>query len=102
MANEYFARYPDYFDSAQEEIAAKGYFADLNVEARGAVYRPVFYDPVRFQQEVHDSLKADPCHLEPNLVLVHSVDRPHIDAAVAWLAERDFYGLSQDEPMSTS
>ena len=94
---DFTVRFPDYFDSVEAEITAKGYFADLMVEAKGGVYRPVFYDQTRFGQEVRDRLEAgDLCYVEANLVLLATVDRVHIEAAVAWLARHDFTGLGAE------
>jgi|SRR5580700_9672820 hypothetical protein len=86
--------WPDYFDAVEAEIVAKGYFADLTIEANGLTYRPVFYDPVRFAQEVGDHLgRGEACYAESNAVLVAKVDREHVEAAIAWLAVRAFRGL---------
>lgn len=86
--------FPDYFDDYEPEIMAKGYFADLALEAGGRTFRPAFYDPVRLGQECTDRLRSGgACFSEPNLVVVEVVDREHILAALNWLAERGFDSL---------
>jgi hypothetical protein len=86
--------FPDYFDDYAPEIEGKGYFADVAVEATGRRYRPVFYDTVRFSQEYEDHLSGGAAgFVEPNVVVVRTVTRGHIEAAVAELARAEFRGL---------
>ena len=95
--DRYVARFPEYFDHAESEIVAKGYFADLVVEVGTRSFRPVFYDPHRFLQECLDELAAGArCVREPNLILVETVDRRHLEAALDKLAQHDFLGFTVD------
>jgi hypothetical protein len=95
---DYEVHYPDYFDGYEYAIVAKGYFADIVVSTTRAVYRPVFFDMARFQQEVADSI-ASPAgyHVESNVVLVEKVDRAHIDEALSAMAVNGFAELSPSE-----
>lgn len=86
--------FPEYFDDYAPEIEAKGYFADLVIEAEGKRYRPVFYDTVRFRQECEDHLtRGAAAFAEPNVVIVAAVTRDHIEAAVLELARAEFRAL---------
>ncbi|HEX8157809.1 MAG TPA: hypothetical protein VF526_10535 [Solirubrobacteraceae bacterium] len=86
-------RLPPYFDDYAAEIEAKGYFADVIVEADGRQYRPVFYDPARLAQEIRDELDREGVFAEDDLVIVDAVTRETIEAAVAKLAGKGFRTL---------
>ncbi len=87
--------FPDYFDNRAAEIEAKGYFADVTIEAGGLQYRPVFYDPTRLAQTIDDELRiGTPANTEPNVVVVKRITRLDIELAVAHLADADFADLS--------
>jgi hypothetical protein len=93
----YTITFPDYFDDNAPVIEAKGYFADLVVEAEGRRYRPLFYDTVRFRQEYEDHLSGGAAaFVEPNVVIVPVVTRGQIEAAVAELARAGFQGLEPE------
>lgn len=94
---EYVVRFPAYFDDYAAEIEAKGFFADIVVEAGSALYRPLFYDPVRFRQEYEDHLSSGAAaYAEKNIIVVHEVTRTAIDAAVRQLSESDFRQLTPE------
>jgi hypothetical protein len=93
----YSITFPDYFDDYALEIQAKGYFADLVVEAGDARYKPVFYDTVRLRQEYEDHLAGGAAAFaEPNLVVVSELSRASIEAAVAELARAGFRQLAPE------
>ena len=85
--------FPEYFDKYASETEAKGYFADVTVLAGGRRYRPVFYDAIRFQQEMRDALEARGAFSERNVVIVPSVTRDQIVSAIGELAASDFASL---------
>jgi hypothetical protein len=95
MTNSYTITFPDYFDDVAGEIEAKGYFPDLTVVSEGRLYKPVFYDTVRIQQEFEDHLAAGAAAFaEQNLVVVRVVTRSELEAAVAELARTGFQALT--------
>jgi hypothetical protein len=90
----YVVRFPEYFDDYESEIEAKGYFADLVIETEGVRYKPLFYDTVRFRQEYEDHLADDAIAFsEQNVVVMKTVTRASIEAAVAELARDSFQSL---------
>jgi hypothetical protein len=46
-----------------------------------------FYEPVRLAQEIEDELERGSPFFEPNLVLVPSVTRQHMETAVEHLVQ---------------
>jgi hypothetical protein len=86
--------FPDYFDEEAPILEAKGCFWDLVVHANGQTYRPNFYDPVRLMQTIDDALSSErACFSEPNVVVVRSIGRENLEAAVARLARENFSSL---------
>jgi hypothetical protein len=100
MASEYTIVFPDYFDDAFE-IESKGWFADLVIEARGKRFKPIFYDAHRLRQECEEALSSGAaCFVERNLVVVPTLTRANIEAAVARLSRADFLELvPEPEPV---
>jgi hypothetical protein len=94
MSLDYLIRFPDYFDDYATEIEAKGYFADLVIEAGGLKYIPVLYDKVRVRQEYEDHLAGGAAAFaERNLVILSTITREQIEAGVSELARTEFYAL---------
>jgi hypothetical protein len=90
--------YPPDFADLEPMITAKGWFAAAVIIAGGRLYRPVFYDLVRLDQEVADALAAGNwAFVERNLVIVHEITRTTISAAVDQLARRGFVDLVADD-----
>lgn len=101
MGISYTITFPDYFDDYAAEIEAKGYFADVIVDADGLQYKPVFYDTVRFRQEYEDHLASGAAAFaEPNVVVVRAVTRDQVEAAVAELARTRFAVLTPETSKS--
>jgi hypothetical protein len=97
MTLPYVIHFPDYFDDYAGEIEAKGYFADVIVESAGLRYNPVFYDPIRFEQEYKDHLASGArAFSEPNIVVVGAVTRQQIEAAIEELSQRSFHALAPE------
>lgn len=90
----YSASFPEYFDDYAAEIEAKGYFADLIINIGHDRVRPTIYDPVRFAQECQDAFASGtPYFAASCMIIVPSVTRPYIEAAVTALAARGFEDL---------
>jgi hypothetical protein len=86
----YIVRYPAHFDGEAAVIEAKGWLDGVVIEAAGSEYRPLFYDEVRLAQETRDALAQDGFFAERSVVVVQSVTREHIDAAVERLSRGGF------------
>ena len=103
MGISYTISFPDYFDDHAAEIEAKGYFADVTVEAHGLRYRPVFYDTVRFRQEYEGHLAGGAAAFaEPNIVVLGAVTREQVEAGVAELARTGFRALMPEASESSA
>lgn len=94
--SDYELRFPAYFEDAEAEIAAKGYFADLTIVASGRTFRPVLYDPVRLLQAVQDEVALAGVFVERSIVVVESVTRACIESAVDGLARVDFATIAPE------
>jgi hypothetical protein len=90
----YVVHFSYHFDEREWEVTAKGWFSDLLVEYGDRVYRPAFYDPTRLAQEIADEVTSSRGYfIEQNLVVVQTLDRSNIVAALDALSERDFETL---------
>ncbi|GGO02670.1 hypothetical protein [Microbispora bryophytorum] len=78
-------QWPDDFGDYAWEVEAKGWFEGVTVEWNGARIRPVFYDPVRLNQEISDELAGGSYFREPNLIVIEKVTRDHMEVAIAAL-----------------
>ena len=72
------------FDEFEWETEAKGWYP-AELRYRGKVFALTFYDPVRLQQEIEDELKRCDAFFEENLIVVRTVNRAHMERAVARL-----------------
>jgi hypothetical protein len=84
---DYSLVFPEGFDDYAWEVESKGWFGDARLAFMGRSYRMNFYEPVRLAQEIEDELKRGRPFFEPNLVVVPSVTRQHMEAAVEFLVE---------------
>lgn len=87
---------PAYFADDAFEIEAKGYFGPLLIRSGARTYSVSFYDEARLRQETSDALAAGPCFAEPNLVVLKSVTKELIEAAIEHLASKSFRDLGAD------
>jgi hypothetical protein len=72
---------PPNFDDYGWEVEAKGWFSEARIIASGRRYQIIFYDQARLGQEIQDELARGRAFFEPNLVVVQSVTRAHMEAA---------------------
>jgi hypothetical protein len=91
MANEYSLELPADPDLDVEYVAyerqCKGYL-DAVIVIGGMRYHVTFYDPVRLAQTIESDLEASPVFLERNVIVIPSVTRAHMEAALERLACR--------------
>jgi hypothetical protein len=84
-------------DSANDwEIEAKGWLR-ANVHFQNKEYSLIFYDPVRLMQDCSEELESGQIFFEPNLVILQSVNRANMEAAVLALAERGHFALMKTQ-----
>jgi hypothetical protein len=88
MAEQFEVVFPEHFDLDASLIEAKGSFSGVEVRTGNLVWRPVFFDPVRLQQEVADALDSDGYFQEPTLIVVTKITRAEIEAAVQRIMDR--------------
>jgi hypothetical protein len=72
---------PADFDDYGWEVEVKGWFSEARIIAAGVRYRINFFDQARLVQEIQDELACGRAFFEPNLVIVQSVTRTHMEAA---------------------
>ncbi|MFD0895086.1 hypothetical protein KBB96_00980 [Luteolibacter ambystomatis] len=87
LIHSYTLVWPDGFDEDGCLIESKGWFNGLEIHIGDNRFRPVFYDPVRLSQEISDELLRDGIFSEPGLIVIASVTRMNIEAAIARMAE---------------
>jgi hypothetical protein len=86
MSNFSFDLPEDFADYAWE-VEAKGWFPGARLTVSGKKYQLIFYEPVRLAQTIEGELEERGVFFEPNLVIVQSVTRPHMERAAAFLVE---------------
>lgn len=74
--------FPADFEEWEWEAEKKGWLAGVEVATSEARYLLVFYDAHRLSQDLEDELRTAPSFYEPNLVVVESVTRTNIVAAI--------------------
>jgi hypothetical protein len=91
---EWSAEYPPDFDGIAWEVEAKGWYGGLVLWLAGHPHSVTFYDPVRLLQNCQLELQLGrACFCEPGIVVVSSVTRERMDAALAELARGGFRDL---------
>jgi hypothetical protein len=73
---------PPDFDDYAWEVEAKGYFGSAQLVDDGKCLNVIFYDPVRLQQDIESELAAGKPFFEPNVVVLMSVTKENMQAAV--------------------
>jgi hypothetical protein len=86
VANTYGIEYPENFDEYAWEAGAKGWLPGVVALINGRRYKLTFYDPARLSQDIEGELQQNSVFFEPNLLIVPSVTRAHMEAAVAAIA----------------
>lgn len=98
-ADAYVIAFPDGYETEEWIWTSKGYLV-IKVEVGGPAgrqYSLTFIDPVRLAQDLDTELsEAESASIEPNTIVVRTVDREAVGRAVAVLARRGFDGLVPD------
>ena len=89
MSSYAFALPPDFSDY-EWEATAKGCFSEGWLIVEGKQYRLNFYDAARINQEIEGELGNRGVFFEPNLVIVRSVTKAEMEAAVEQLVRSGF------------
>jgi hypothetical protein len=85
---EYRVKLIDDFDEVEWDIEQKGWH-DVTVDITGVGEVIVaFYDPARLSQEIQSALERSEIFFERRLVVVPTVNRAHIEAALARIWRR--------------
>ena len=83
MTSEQRVEFPGDFEDYAWEVKSKGWFQGAVAVIDGRRYRMMFYDPGRLSQDAErELLRGVAFFFEPNLVVVSSVTREHMEAAV--------------------
>lgn len=77
--------FPEDFEDYAWEVEAKGWLQGVVVVIDGRRYPLTIYDLTRLAQDVEEEVGSGETFFERNLVVVSSVTREHIEAAVAAL-----------------
>lgn len=72
---------------------------NLPVKSGGRTYSVTFFDPVRLGQEIGDALSQNAYFAELNLVVVDTIERATIDAALQSIANRGDFQLFRPDDL---
>jgi hypothetical protein len=84
---EYGIDFPEGFDEFEWEAEAKGWLQGAVVTINRRRYRVTFYDPIRLAQDIEDELQEKSVYLESNVLVVASITREQMRAAVEVVAK---------------
>lgn len=91
-------QFPAGFEDYAWEVEAKGWLTGVVAVIEERRYTLTVYDPVRLAQDLDEELKDSKAFFEPNLVVVTSVTRERIAAAVQEIVRTGrLVGLRPDE-----
>ena len=90
MPKEYEVEFPAYLDGYELETEAKGYLVDVLLRSGAQQWNLTVYDPVRLEQEIADEIRGSAYFAQSRLLVVPTVTRDAINAAVAELAKSGF------------
>ena len=76
---------PQNFDEYAWEVESKGWFSGARIRFEGKDYILTFYDAVRLVQEIEAEFLRGGVFFEPNLVVVKSLTRQNMEAAIDFL-----------------
>jgi hypothetical protein len=77
---------PEGFNDFAWEAEAKGWLQGVIAVIADRRYRVTFYDPTRLAQDIEGELGASAVFFERNLIVVPSVTRAHMEAAIEVIA----------------
>jgi hypothetical protein len=83
---EHAVEFPEGFNDFAWEAESKGWLQGAIAVIAGRRYRVMFYDPTRLAQDIDGALKESAVFFEPNLLVVPSVTRAHMEAAIEVIA----------------
>lgn len=91
----------DFDERAAFEAESRGFLSHVAVELDdGSRYPVIFYDPVRLQQEIDDSIKAGRvCFADPGMIVVPELTLECMNRAVLQLVREGFF--SHLKPLQT-
>jgi hypothetical protein len=74
--------FPQDFDEHESEIESKGWLSGVRLHFEGRDHVLTFYDPARLGQEIEDEINRGSIFFAPNLIVVKSVTRHNMEAAI--------------------
>lgn len=83
--------FPEGFDDFAWEVESKGWLQGAIAVIAGRRYSVMFYDPSRLTQDIESELKQNAVFFERNLIVVPSVTRTHMEAAIEVIARTGRY-----------
>jgi len=83
---EHALEFPEGFNDFAGEAESKGWLEGATAVIAGKRYRVIFYDPTSLAQDIEGELKESAVFFEPNLLVVPSVTRAHMEAAIEAIA----------------
>ncbi|ANM30465.1 hypothetical protein ABI59_14135 [Acidobacteria bacterium Mor1] len=87
---EFRVEFPVFFEECDwQTIEAKGWLTGVVVVARDRRSTVTFYEPVRLGQTIEDDLSTDAIFFERNLIVLPSVTRRNMEAALDRMAIRN-------------
>lgn len=75
--------FPPGFEDYEWEVESKGWLQGVVAVVDGRRYPLTFYDQTRLSQDIEEELMRGPGFFEPNVIVVRSVTRGHIESSVA-------------------
>jgi hypothetical protein len=83
--------FPEGFDDFAWEAESKGWLQGATAIIAGRRFSVMFYDPTRLAQDIESELEASAVFFERNLIVVPSVTRAHMEAAIEIIARTGKY-----------
>lgn len=75
--------FPPGFDEYEWEVESKGWFQGVVAVIDGRRYELTFYERTRLLQDIEEELARGPEFFEANMIVVRSLTRAQMEAAVA-------------------
>ena len=83
---EHAVEFPEGFNDFAWEAESKGWLQGAIAVIAGRRYRVIFYDPARLAQDIESELEESAFFFERNLIVVRSLTRSHMEAAIEVIA----------------